>query len=347
MNIYFDKANLASYILSRDDEGYDDCMQMLKKDFDFKFNFSKADILRSQEDKDSERDINEAIINWIKSQLVQGCKGAIDFNEDNGDSFPQRPLPQKFHEGMRKEELSSIYLINDEKTCHIKRNGLMLLASKGEELSTLRQLMVADNDLTTVINPKDLQKWGDLDQYTTPCSDIIILDPYIIVDSKLLQDNIYELTRVLSSKAHQAAPNIVIITSKRNTITHNPQLDIGNNLRQYLTTISATIKSNVKKATKAAPNVTIVLLPQDMHEHDRIIFTNYRLINSGDSFNYFNNEKNITYGRMILVASLGKKDIFQNSMELIDDLQQKISRTLKLDSALIFGDKICNYFNFK
>ena len=78
----------------------------------------------------------------------------------------------------------------------------------------------------------------------------------------------------------------------------------------------------------------------------RRIFTNYRYITSGDSFSYFYNGKNMTNGRHLDIHSLAKKDVFEQYVDLIGDLQEYVDKIKTLNPDLIIGDKVSNYLTF-
>jgi hypothetical protein len=122
--------------------------------------------------------------------------------------------------------------------------------------------------------------------------------------------------------------------------------DVISGQREYLETIRGEIQKTIKGVVKATPKVTIVLLPRGLKEHDRTIFTNYRYITSGDSFSYFYNDKNMTHGRYLHIQSLAKKDVFEQYVDLIGDLQEYVAEIKTLNPDLIIGDKVSNYLTF-
>ena len=83
------------------------------------------------------------------------------------------------------------------------------------------------------------------------------------------------------------------------------------------------IRNRVSKNTTVNPSVTIVSATKDtLDEHDRSVFTNYKFISSGDSFNYFDeNWHKATRGRYLNVYSLSSKDNNNIAEKLISDLQ--------------------------
>ena len=68
MNVYFDFSNLLSFIHSAKDSRYDDCMRMIKDNFDIKFTFTRDAI--NEACKDDKDDIMQWFTNMANGKGV-------------------------------------------------------------------------------------------------------------------------------------------------------------------------------------------------------------------------------------------------------------------------------------
>lgn len=334
MDAYFDLANFVSYVMSHHDEAFSECNRLLRKNFNLKFSFSKEDLNNLPSEK------LVAIKQWVSTYFAQGFKGGHEFSV----KFPDRPLTHNFYSGVDKERLSSIYLLDDSKIRDIKKDGILLVGCVGEEINTLSKLMLDDYECIKTLNSRKLQGWDDIKNLTAPCSDIILCDQFVLNRDNFHSENLCKLLQVLSANAKQTKVNVVVFATKE--ACDNSFKDVISGQREYLETIIGEIRKTIKGEVKAAPRVTIVLLPRDLKEHDRTIFTNYRSIISGDSFSYFRKSENMTKGRSLDIKSLAQKDVFELNMDFIDDLQKLVDETKKRNPDLIIGDKVSNYLTF-
>lgn len=324
MDIYIDKENLLSLINSKTENLYNDCIKTLKKQLNVFFNFPKDEL--KQDDK---------LMSWF-TDFSQGV------GENNsfvfGNNFPLRPLKSNFYKTFNLHQLSSIYLINDEKADLLKNSGTILIGKPGEEISILNNLFINQNDYLFdkkwKIGSLNFQKWSDLHKYSLPVTDIIIVDPYVCSDQNLIQFN---LLPFLSSITHKvkAKINIIIYTDKDACLSYD-----------YLSPI---IRKTISNITGANPNFTLIKYTDkrgipSKAEHDRTIFSNYLRIYSGDTINYFNSQGKITKGREIHYVSLARDENYQLAFELINDLQSNINFLNK--NGGVEGDKISGYLSF-
>lgn len=340
MNIYIDKPNLLSIVRSVKNEQYDDCKNMLKKHFKILFTFEKERIMEF-----TPIDRQEVML-WL-SQMTTGI--GLD-NVDNvkwGESFLQRPLDISNYKDCK---LSSVYCLspkfNSQKKEDTKleseiKKGNLLIACQGEEISLLSTLYFEDLQFTRHIF-FEISSWNDLVKYTSPCTDIIITDPYIFSSPELYQYNIYTLIKLLSRTVKNSKLNIVIFTLKSyydkiTKVNYVPDWD----------DIYRKIRKCAEKHTSF--NVTFVTASKDtLDEHDRTIFTNYKLFTSGDTYNYFNsNGDKLTKGRNFYVHSNVTKSNVDISKKFIEDMQRIIDNIKsKGNDSLIKKDKISNYLKF-
>ena len=113
----------------------------------------------------------------------------------------------------------------------------------------------------------------------------------------------------------------------------------GNKLISY-GNIAQKVKEKLKEL-KVNCNLSVVMAPQAIKEHDRGIFTNYLRIKSGDSFIYFDkNGKYKTKGTDIDFHSLTSADKFNASEAALKNLAHILSEIQFRPDAnkRLFGD---------
>ena len=107
------------------------------------------------------------------------------------------------------------------------------------------------------------------------------------------------------------------------------------------------IIDKLKNKIAAKPNITFVVLP-GQEQHDRTIFTNYKMFTSGDSFKYFKDGANVslcTHGEWMYISSLHDADNHQNGKDFISDLQAVIDK-VKGGLMSIIGDRKSFFLHF-
>lgn len=244
-----------------------------------------------------------------------------------------------------RRQLSSVYLISDEKTVQLKEKGCLLIGNVGEEIQTLCRLFFNQQDylFEEKNRIKDLSSWDFFNDKILPCTEIILIDQYILCDDNLYDFNIFPLLKLLARNGKNLKLNIIIVTLKENYNKETKTRFSPNweNVKQR-------IKSEIEIITEVKPNVTFVLSPTDISEHDRTIFTNYKRIYSGDSFNYFDSShKVITSGKEIELSSMANQKNHNLAIKLIDDIQSMINVILKRNADSIIGDKKSNFLTFE
>lgn len=328
MNIYFDKENLRSFVKSASRTAYADCNRMLKNQLNIKFTFAKKELVQDNEIKEWTRTMNT------------GVNGNVDWEVNT----PKRPLTPESLPGFNKSQLSSIYLLDNQYDDEIKTHGLIVYGDIGREVDVLNSMIMKGTDYSFMeqIPIKNLGNWKSLEQYLSPCSDIIILDKYIFSSEDINKPNIYSLLESLCCKAKDATINVVVFTLPYAFIESEGK---KNRLEPNWDELCKNIKESVGNITGKEPNVTFVLYSK--LEHDRQIFTNYNYIKSGDSFNYFDSAWNvITSGSQIELFSMANKQFYENGFELLLKAQEYVYKVHKNNKDNIKGDKICNYLNF-
>lgn len=324
MKIFFDFPNLISFIHSAKHPAYNDCMRMLMNYFEIHLSFSQDDITKMKGDDRDDFDL------WINS--IDNLVNEIKWGDDRFEySFNPYLLGREY--------LMAVYCLQSGQD-KIGKEGL-LIAKQGEELKVLSSLYFKDYQFKDELWRK-INKWEDLSSYISPCTDVIIADPYIFSDNSLIPSNIVPLCKELCTITRKQKLNIVIITVKDNTKTKEDWNKICNNIKNCI-------------SGHYNPNVTIVEVNRvkkengnpNLKEHDRTIFTNYKMFISGDTLNFFDSKHNkISNGRWLHVHSNAQIDNMQSSLKFIDDMQGLVSAAKTTNPDLIKHDKKSNFLNF-
>jgi hypothetical protein len=326
MNLYIDKENLLSLIENSSHDLYTDCIKTIKNQLDVFFNFSKSEVKE-----------NEGLMAFLKLCSTGVANSKMEFLDN--EKFPQRPLKSNTYSTFTKEQLSAIYLINDEKLLPLKEKGAVLVGAPGEEFEIFNQVFFFQSDYKfekkLKIGGDEFSCWNDLQKYTSAVSDIIFIDQYILSDTAAIENNFIPFLKILTTKS-KCKLNIVLYVNYDNiNISYNE--------------ISSKTRTAVESITGVKPNFTIVKVRdkrglESYSEHDRTVITNYTRIYSGDSFNYFkSNGSKITKGREIQFSSFGDNENHSLALDLIKDIQSNIN---KLPKEQIEGDQKSNYLTF-
>lgn len=334
MRIYIDKPNLLSIIHSAKGDKYSDCIRMLKKNFTIFFTFAKNDILNlNASDK-------EVVLQWL-SQMSSGISQSEEDHVKWNCSLPSRPMDIST---FNSDELSSVFCLSKEYDPKLEtqvNKGNLIIASEGKEIDAMSSLFFEDFQFTQHIF-YEISSWENLGKYTSPCTDIIIADPYLFSSPDLYQNNIYALIKVLTKSIKKSKVNIVFFTLK-----DNYDKQTNSNFEPDWDTIYSKIRKCADKHSSF--NVTFVTASKDtLEEHDRTIFTNYKYFASGDTYNYFSSKgEKLTNGRNFHVHSLASKSNDKNAKIFIEDMQKIIDRIKrKNNDKLIKKDKISNFLKF-
>lgn len=320
MDVYIDKDNLLSLLHSSKNEMYEDCVKLMKRQLNIIFNFPKEEIKN-----------DDIIRSWIL-RLTEGVGNTTKIRFLS-ESFPPRPLKDDCYNSFEEKELSSVYLLNDEKCDLVKKKGCILISDKGGEINTLTKLFFRQNDYLfekkVAIDDENFKGWIYFRNLMLPLSDIIMVDNYIFEDEYLYDFNLYPLVKLLVTEV-KVKLNIVFVSKP------SPKVE-WSEIKEHL-------KNEIKQITGFFPNITFI---QSSEEHDRTILTNYHRIISGDSFNYFDSKgRKITKGREIYFLSLANRENYQLANRLSNDLQTLVDKLKTLNSSYIIGDRVSNLIKF-
>lgn len=311
---------------------FSECNAALLSSCDLCFTFDKNKLFKAEKNVR----INFDLWSRLATKNRNGKENRWNVN------FPSRPVNENIHSTFTKEQLSSIYMIDDENLNDWENTGCLLIAHKGKELDVIKKLQIAGKfNSTKQFRIKSMSDWSVIRNNSAPCTDIILVDRYIFAQSDFEYNiNSYALLEQLCKWANETTVKIVIFTLSRYLNNHHnkdiPFLKIKRNL-----------KSRLKKIIGIEPCITFVILPKK-EQHDRTIFTNYKMYTSGDSFKYFKDKENVslcTHGEWMYISSLHDKDNHDNAKEFLNDLQTIVDN-VKSRSDSVKGDKKSSYLHF-
>lgn len=320
MDLYIDKENLRSFLNSRDNDDFDDCLRMLRRQLHIVFNMDKTEV---KADPD--------LFEWIKT-ISDGRGKSEETDTFLADKFPIRPIKSNSYNDWSRKRLFSTYLIDDLDVSKLKNKGCVLLGEVGEELSILVRLFCGkDYEYHHLYDlRKNFLSWEQLtkEDQLLPCTDIIINDRYLFKNEESLVD--YNLSKMLVALANGVKNRIDIVIFTKQDALH----EFG---EEKATKI---IKQTLENISGMKPNITFVCSnDSEKIPHDRFVITNYRLLRSGDSFIYFNTKGNrITNGGSLDVDSLANHETYVFVESLLEKLQDTYNK-VKQNDKMIIGDR--------
>lgn len=310
MKLYIDKENLRSLVQSRHDEAFEDCVRLLKKQLDVHYNFPKEEMMR-----------DEYIGFWF-NKLGDGVVTEQDYCPPKSVVPNRENLKSNFYKDFNSEQLSSIYLIDDEHICDlVSQKGCILIGKVGQEIDMLKSIMI-DGSETPAVKIKD---WNAYCPHL-PLTDIIINDNHYFKDKAVYEANANELIQALASVPNQSPVNVVIII-KEKEISSEIDLD----------TECATIKELVKKATGSKNSTATIVTTYK--NHDRCLITNYYRIKHGSSFHLRNS--NLKGDVMTEIKTNAHRVNEEMTHYLLQVFQSIIDSPVRC-----IGDKKSNFLNF-
>ncbi|MDA7762290.1 hypothetical protein N8927_03790 [Crocinitomicaceae bacterium] len=327
MNLYIDKENIISLIKSKKNDLYGDVIRMTKKQLNVYFNFPKKDVKE-----------NSILQLWF-TEFTEGVgsESKLCFEAN----FPVAPIKSNSYKQFTKEQLKSVYLLSDPDTSKMKNTGTLLVGVVGEEIDILNSLFLKNEDYSFEskwqIGDTHFQRWEDIQDYSLPLSDILIVDNYAIKLKaeanaiNLIEINLIKYISILCNKSKDKVHLVIFTKNWQDNIEFQ--------------TLNEKIKQELECVTGKKPFLTLI---HTSKEHDRTILTNYKRIISGDSFNYWNSQgRKITRGRLLEYSSLAKRENDHLSNVMIDDLQKVVDNLQQNNPDHIIGDKKSNFLNFE
>ncbi len=331
MDAYFDYTNFCSYLATYEKSDFRECNDVLRSQFNRRFTFNRDHLLEIKDPK-----IKRNFDLWTLNNAANRRGTVNDWNA----SFPVHPIDSaKFlvADPEHPDKLNSIYMLDGNDASSLAYHGALLVAKPGQELEVINNLRVREEDFQDVeIYPaRELKDWSIVNQFASPCTDIIIADPWIFMHGKdphrLYKNNVYAILDSLARYANDIALNIVFVTE---TIEKDgsEKLDV----RQIISEIKDLIAERVGRV----PKVTFV---RPWQLHDRYIITNYKWITSSHTFTYFEEDgKNFTTGESLHIHAAYSPKKRELQKQLIASVQAEINAR----RASVIGDRVSNFLNF-
>lgn len=214
-------------------------------------------------------------------------------------------------------EIDRIFFINEEleekQRNYLKNNG-HFIAFQNNYLEKWKQFSFFNKPRQLSARKNATLKfysWNQLNDYAVNFTDLIIVDSYVFSDESLLHSNLYRIIEILSSWT-QIRFNLLIVSYVGGKIKVNAE-KCHEKIKDFC------IQKNIKC------NIGIVLSTSELKEHDRIIYSNYIRIKSGDSFCYFNSANDfVTKGTDIDFFSYTEPNLHQTALDGINRIKEII-----------------------
>ena len=343
MDLFIDKANLISLLSSKTQEDnketYWDCRRLMSRQLHLFYNFPKPysnDVeYPSSSNVDGagwDEDVpnSDVLFDDYFNQLQQ-YRGKKEYDDTFCETI------EDFDSACNKS-IFKVYLLDDSLNHNIDRNNV-LVGNVGKEITTLKKLFCGDDydlhQLYDLQSETSFPNWEQFekDGHIFPTRDIVIFDRYLISFftnkdgvKKYDKRNFTNICDILSRHC-LANTNIFVFT-----------LSSFDNITEY-----QKIKQSISDKLKARGiHLSLILIPDYQADkerypkenkidapHDRLILTNYRLIRSGDSYNYFRQDgTKQTKGKSLDVDSIAKAEITDYANTLINELSALYHKVL-------------------
>lgn len=243
------------------------------------------------------------------------------------------------HIEINKPPFSKYNLTKDTTICPSKsfciNNGDILTQWKNLRINKTRTVSPKFDDKFT------LNGWDSLKDLVTPCNSILICDNYLFSYKSSFNDNFSRLIEGFLPTNKKSEFQLVIITSvfydyDRNNNCNKTEIgDIYKKIRSVL-------------ESKGYNKAIVTLVEAMVNEtHDRHIYTNYQVLKSGHSFNYFGRESNVLLRQpttLDIISLIAKNDKGLYIEQYINFIRYCKSIVENAKDDKIFGSKESRLF---
>lgn len=296
---------------SKDQQGFVDCSNLIRKNFDVLYNFPKDELKT-----------NSLLMAWFSS-YGQGVNGKPEFANKPEEVYPIRPLKSNFYNSGDKGALSSVYLLDDSHICNIIKNkACLLIGGVGDELNVVSSLIMDDTEILTEKIPSWRQYLPSL-----PLTDIVISDNHYFKSKEVYESNNNELLRYLCGIPQNSPVNVVIITKKGEV---DRRIDLDEEIKN--------IKKIVRNSSGSSKSTATILTTYK--SHDRALITNYYRVKHGCSFHLKDNGL-----KGDVLTEIKSHGILTNEM-ISKQLLTGIFQEIASQPAECFGDRESNFLKF-
>lgn len=210
MDLYIDKENLISLIHQikyfSNQDTVADCLRMIRKQLRVIYNFGKEEI-------------NEQLYQLWFNNLVQGRGNKEETDKICQPPFPKRPLSFSYLDETNWRTISSVFLCTDINSKDIRQEYRLLFSNENEEILTLKRLFWGDYEFS---KKYDLTQssisfgWKELsaDGHCLPCSDIMVVDRYLLSNHNNIGNNLLPLLKRLTINV-KGSVNIVLLKFRK------------------------------------------------------------------------------------------------------------------------------------
>lgn len=235
-----------------------------------------------------------------------------------------------------KLNISSDNAICSSKTYCINRDNLIL--SNWEWIRKIKSRNVASKFRSDFM----LTSWKDLNELVIPCNSLIVCDNYLFRYYRAQFDNFIKLISSFLPANKKIEFQLIIITS---LLYKN--IDTG--VEEKVDVVYDSIRNLLDRKGYGKSKITLVKATVE-DTHDRHIFSNYQIIKSGHSFNYFDSEENVnlrqptTVDIFPLIAETDVKNQFfiEQYKEFLEHYRRIVSEAKDSDCI---GSRECRLFN--
>ena len=199
--------------------------------------------------------------------------------------------------------------------------------------------LLSDHNLTVSPHSKKqshyLKSWEDITSYTLPCNEILIVDPYLAINMSQVRDNILPLLKSILNPQVQITELTLIYSSKkvRNILGEIDNLMEPRILKKELESYFSTLHPHTI-------NIRIIKSDSDKDLHDRMVITNYFVLSSGRSFQFFktskggSNKPRISHKTTIQISYLVNPEQLNGIKVVLNSLRRVIDRTPAIEAGI-------------
>lgn len=179
---------------------------------------------------------------------------------------------------------NSLFLLDstsEECSSNRKAFGMIFLNKENYKSYTERLFLLSDFQVRRNIKLNNLKSWSGLNKISHPMNSLLISDNYILNSENDISNNLIPLLNALLPAYLDKINFQILIVSK----------DLEDKLldKRY-TFLSQQISQKIKRPFK----IELTLITASIGKnHDRHIFTNYFMLESGNSINYFDEKGNV------------------------------------------------------
>lgn len=326
MTVYFDKANLEAFLLTKSQAGYVETMKMLRGEVNIAVNCSPLEALS-----------NDLLRPFVMTMTTGQKNTKLSFLPS---VYPDRPISQTFYQQLQPRR-RPVVLAVDAEVVACKAAGMCIIGQVGDELLELGRLYRGDKyKFTTPLSlgrgKGQFSSWEKLTEHVLPFHDLIISDRYLLKARDVFEHNYRGMLQALTT-GRRGKINLVLLSLLPDNAEAVSEF-------RWLRELTDEI---VSATTGIEPNFTVVWgkCTTDVR-HDRHIITNYQWYSSGDSFLYFRLDGNLrTNGDTLTVHSLADSEARTAVDNMLERMQKNIDKLLP-NPILVLGDRVSSFLTF-